>query len=409
MEQGRLIDQLLPLAPPELMADPGDGALRFVNELLESTLDALAAHIAILDERGTVIAVNRAWKRFAESNGAPPGDYGIGSNYVEVCRSATGDAASGARDVAEGLVDVLEGRRERFYLRYPCHGPDENRWFQIRVNRFLLAGVPRVVVAHENITETKEFEQRMLMEQVRFSHAVRLASLGEMAAGMAHELNQPLAAIANYANGCLRRLNAEGSAEHKVVAEGLEKIAEQAMRGGEIIKRMRAFARRGDVPSATTSVREIVDHVVELCQPEATRARAKIVDDLEPGLPPIVADRVQIEQVLANLVRNALEAMAGVVSPKRGVTIRARREGQDAVCIEVSDTGPGIDATIRSRLFEPFATTKPSGMGLGLSLSESMIAAHGGRLSLARSSASGTTFSVVLPRSPGGTATLESG
>ncbi|MGP1347325.1 MAG: sensor histidine kinase [Phycisphaerales bacterium] len=401
MQSPRLIDQLMPLAPPELRAGDADGLLRFVNELLEATIDAVAAHIAILDERGTVIAVNRAWREFAESNGAPPGDYGLGLNYVRVCRAAAGESALGAGDVADGLEAVLAGQREHFYLRYPCHSPNENRWFQVRVNRFRVAGLARVVVAHENISETMEIEERLLLEHVNFSHAARLASLGEMAAGIAHELNQPLAAIANYANGCLRRLRSGAPADPNVLVEGIERIADQALRAGEIIKRLRAFARRGDLPSTDVDLAQVIRRAIELCKPEA--AREGVVVEFHPvsDIPRAIADRIQIEQVLVNLIKNGIEAISDAKSERCRITIAAR-PADGMVRVEVADTGPGIDPAIRSRLFDPFATTKPNGMGLGLSLSQSMIAASGGRLSLESTGPDGTTFAIAIPIAPPG-------
>jgi two-component system sensor histidine kinase TtrS len=223
-------------------------------------------------------------------------------------------------------------------------------------------------------------------------HAVRLSLVGEMAGNLAHEINQPLAAIANYARGCERRLQSGGDAAE--VMHGVRQIAAQAERGGEIVRRMRDFVRKRPPSQHRLDPRIVIDEALSLFA--ALAARRGVVVQIEPfgPLPMIDADQVQLEEVLLNLLQNAVDAVEG--QAQRLVSVHAG-SADGVVELSVADNGPGLDEAAMARLFEAFFTTKPQGLGLGLSLSRSIVEAHGGRLWAENRPDGGALFRVTLP------------
>ncbi|MCR6631959.1 MAG: PhnD/SsuA/transferrin family substrate-binding protein [Magnetospirillum sp.] len=223
-------------------------------------------------------------------------------------------------------------------------------------------------------------------------HGARLALLGEMASSLAHEINQPLAAIANYASGCQRRLAAGTDPEG--VADGVLRIAGQAERAAGIVKRMRAFVRKRVPEPQILDLAEPVRDALGLFQASAARRGIAVTARLPTGLPPVRADRIQMEQVVLNLLQNAADAMAGLATRRLTMMVGA---GEGGVGVAVADTGPGLSPEARQHLFEPFFTTKPEGLGLGLSLSRTIVEAHGGRLWAEDGAEGGAVFRFTLP------------
>jgi len=269
---------------------------------------------------------------------------------------------------------------------------------------------------HE-MAERRRAQENARERQKEMDHIARLSILGEMASNLAHELNQPLGAIANYARGCTRRLEM-GTVEPAQMVEVTRAIAEQAERAGQIVTRIRNFVRKRASQPAPTAVNEAVDAAIALCEGQARNGNAVIVRHLAGGLPLVLADRVQIEQVVLNLVKNALDAMqdatgaggsgetAGVEDGNiRTVTVHTGLDGEGRVEVDVADRGSGVSAEARARLFDPFFTTKPGGMGLGLSICRTIVEAHGGHLWATDNPGGGTVMRFVLPvandRSPG--------
>ncbi len=253
------------------------------------------------------------------------------------------------------------------------------------------------VVVFRDITERKQAEEEARRHQRDLAHVARLSTLGEMASGIAHELNQPLTAISTNARACVRMLESERSpTEH--CADVMERIAAQAERAGEVIRQIRHFVRKGEPESCPVAVQDIVRNVIELIRHDARREGIQIQLEMAGQLNRVMVQQIQIEQVILNLTRNAIEAMAETTPDNRRLIIRTAFTPDGRAEIQVNDTGPGISPEIADSLFTPFATTKPQGMGLGLSISHGIISAHGGRLAVTSSPGKGASFSFSLSR-----------
>jgi len=236
----------------------------------------------------------------------------------------------------------------------------------------------------------------------------RLATMGEMAAGISHELNQPLAAIANYAQACTRLLRMPG-ADMPEISGALEQISGQALRAGEIIRRIRSLVRNEDVRREPQDINDLIREVHTLLASDARVHDGRLELDLAPVLPKVTVDGVQIQQVLMNLVHNAFEAQGtdavrneaarSFDSAGTGFEVRIATRPTDAgdVEVSVSDLGPGLPGEVEQKIFEPFFTTKPTGTGLGLAISRSIIKAHEARLGYRANQPRGACFYFVLP------------
>lgn len=254
---------------------------------------------------------------------------------------------------------------------------------------YALLGITRDITEHKDVAESTR------RHQTELARVARLSTMGEMATGIAHELNQPLAAIANFARGCIRRVRAGDMNQNDLLAP-LTEVCEQAERAGEILRHVREFVRKRELDLVSIDINQIVRTVVKFTEMEACQQGAIVRLDLMEDLPRVQADAIMLEQVLYNLVRNAFEAMAEEFTNKRVVTIRTRFEVSKGVLIEVRDTGPVVDPGIVEQMFDQFFSTKPDGVGMGLSISRSIIESHGGRLNVEAGVNGGVTFVCVL-------------
>jgi C4-dicarboxylate-specific signal transduction histidine kinase len=246
-----------------------------------------------------------------------------------------------------------------------------------------------------DITAVRRAEQESRQHQAELVHVCRLSTMGEVATGMAHELNQPLSAIVNYANGCSRRLQSNVGQRQELV-DAMGQITNQAQRAGEIIRRLRALVGKQPPIRSRVDLNYLVREVCTFVEFETGKMDLVIELDLEPGEIPVDVDLVQIEQVLLNLVRNALDALQEVSPDARRLTVRTVSLGEDAE-VAVQDTGPGIEPERMQSLFEPFYTTKESGMGMGLPISQTILENHGGRIWAEASPRGGAVFRIRLP------------
>jgi two-component system sensor kinase FixL len=245
-----------------------------------------------------------------------------------------------------------------------------------------------------DLTEREEWAAQLQVAQTELARLARLNELGEMASTLAHELNQPLSAIANYVQGCKRLLAGVDTPKAEQLRGALEETAKQALRAGDIIRHLREFVTRGDTEKHPEDVKKLVEEAGALALVGSRERGVKSLFSYAEGENMVLVDRVQIQQVLINLMRNAMEAMRESVVKQLSVTVYRHDEMQ--LRVEVSDTGPGIPADIAPQLFQPFVTSKPGGMGIGLSISRRIIEAHGGELSVV-SSPEGATFAFTLP------------
>ena len=246
-----------------------------------------------------------------------------------------------------------------------------------------------------DISARREAEQRMHELRSELVHVLRLSEMGEMASGLAHELNQPLTAIINYLQAC-RRLSLDGAAaERGRVGELIEKAIGQAERAGQIIRHLRQFIARGETERAAEQIGTVVEEAANLALIGASERGIKATFELADGLPPALIDRVQIQQVIINLVRNSVDALSEAGQGE--ITISTRQAAPDMVGIEIRDTGPGLDEKVAKRLFQPFVTTKPGGIGIGLSICRTIVEAHDGLLWASDNPGGGTIFHLTLP------------
>jgi C4-dicarboxylate-specific signal transduction histidine kinase len=249
------------------------------------------------------------------------------------------------------------------------------------------------------MAEREAAEEAVRTMEAELTHVSRVTLMGELTASIAHEVNQPLGAIMNYANAC-RRLLAAGSADHARIDQALESIADDATRASEVIARIRALSKKKPTEKAPYGVKPLISDVVAIAESKMLARGVSVRVELAPELPPLWIDRVQIQQVLLNLMINAMEAMDAVPAPQRILEISAAsasHEGEAVVLVTVRDHGPGISPADRGRLFDAFFTTKSGGVGLGLAISRSIVESHRGRLALVSASGPGATFQITLP------------
>jgi PAS domain S-box-containing protein len=247
-----------------------------------------------------------------------------------------------------------------------------------------------------DITEVRKAEQQARQHQVELVHVCRLSTMGEMSTGLAHELNQPLSAIVNFASGCMRRLRS-GQIQEKALIDAMDQISTQAERAGEIIRRLRGLVSKQPPVRSNVDLNDIVEEVCSFVEFEARKLGIAIRLELSRKGLPVRVDYVQIEQVLLNLLRNAMDALQEVPEQRRRLVVYTVAEGAKKVRVSVRDSGEGIAPELMDQLFDPFFTTKAGGMGMGLPISQTIIKDHSGKIWATSDPGAGTLFSIVLP------------
>ena len=245
-----------------------------------------------------------------------------------------------------------------------------------------------------DLTERQKTEARLQELQSELVHISRLTAMGEMASALAHELNQPLAALTNYLKGARRLLDQRTDKETLVICDALEKASEQSLRAGQIIRRLRDFVSHGESERRVESIKKLVEEASALALVGAKERGIRVRFQFDPEADMVLVDKVQIQQVLLNLMRNAMEAMEP--SERREILLSTSPAGDEFLMVNVADTGPGISDELSSQLFQPFVTTKRHGMGVGLSISRTIIEAHGGRIWVEPNPGGGAIFRFTL-------------
>jgi C4-dicarboxylate-specific signal transduction histidine kinase len=243
--------------------------------------------------------------------------------------------------------------------------------------------------------DQKRAEETLRRSQAQLAHVTRVLTMGEMAASIAHEINQPLSAIVNNGSACLRWL-AGDTPNLDEAREAARRIVRDGNRAGEVMTRIRAFLRKTDAGKKRLDINKIIEEVLILIQDEAVSRGVAVRVDLAEDNPPVLGDRVQLQQVILNLVMNGIEATAPVPDRPREVRISSRPHESDKVLVAVRDSGVGIDEESLEKIFDAFYTTKTQGMGMGLAISRSIVEDHGGELSATSNNGSGATFQFTL-------------
>ncbi|MBB5019531.1 hypothetical protein HNQ59_002833 [Chitinivorax tropicus] len=349
-------------------------ALEASHERFVAVLDGLDAAVLVSDmENNALLFVNEQYKTL----------YGI-------------DAAP------ETVCDIDQRHRNRWRR----HGvafdieeqdPTSGRWYHIRSRaiKWVDGRTVRMEISTD-VTERKETEELHRQQLERLQATSRLITMGEMASSLAHELNQPLAAITNYCNGCVSRLQ-NPTVKPADLLPAMEKASFQAERAGKIIRRIREFVKTSEPNRETCEIADIIEASIGFADIDARKNSVNISLNLDEQLPRVIADKIMIEQVLINLVRNAIEAMHATPLNDRNLLVRVIRLRNDQLEVAVIDRGHGIAPDKKARLFEPFFTTKPQGMGMGLNICRSIIEFHQGQLWVEDNPDGGTIFRFTLP------------
>lgn len=364
-------------------------ALRRREAHLQSVLDTVPDATVVIETRGTITSFNAAAVR---QFGYQPEEV-VGRNVSVLMPSPYSEhhdgyleryLRTGERRII-GVDRVVIGRRKDGST-FPM---------KLTVGKTESEGAVHFTGFIRDLTEREESAGKLEEAQNELARLARLNELGEMASTLAHELNQPLSAIANYVQGCSRLLD-KVDAEHAVrMRDALDETAKQALRAGDIIRHLREFVTKGVTERRPEDIREIVEEAGVLALVGSRERGIKSMFEFGPETGMVLADRVQVQQVLMNLMRNAMEAMRN--SERRELVIRTFGESNNTLTVEVSDTGPGIPDDIAAQLFLPFVTSKANGMGIGLSISKRIIESHGGAITLARNGAGGASFVFTLP------------
>jgi PAS domain S-box-containing protein len=392
--------------PTERMKDAFENALRELGELI----GAEAGAVFLVDPSGETVSLRYAWSAvetaiastvFTEFAFGP--DHPLRKALVRAGVLIVGDVAALPEDptdvrgriLANGVrsfIDVPLIRRGELVGVYGFGTLTRRQAWSEEV-------AEQLKIAAElfcNAIDRVRMETEARTHRDALAHALRVGTMGQLAAGIAHELNQPLAAILNYASGCERNI-AAGTASAEHLQDTIAKIVEQGMRAADVIKTLRALVRKGEGERSRQDANGLIRIALSLIEAEVAAAGIEVRTELAAGLPSVQVDPIQIEQVVLNLLRNAIDAVRGGVVTRPEIFIRTRSRASGIVEVRIGDNGPGIAASHRESIFKEFHTTKPSGLGLGLSISRSIIEAHGGHLDLTTSAAAGATFCFTLP------------
>jgi two-component system sensor kinase FixL len=357
-----------------------------MQALLDATVDA----IITIDAGGTVELFNRAAEQL------------FGFSAAEVM----------GRNVSMLMTDADRRHHDDYIRRYQQSGEPhiigigrevsaqrkDGTTFPafLSVGKVANADPPRYIGMLHDLSARKRAEREANEARERMMHVSRLATMGEMAAGISHELNQPLTAIATTAQACTR-IMAMSSPDFDEVRDALGRMASQALRAGEIIRRLRNLVRRHESALEPADINAVINELGALTMADARANNVQTRVELTAHLPNVMIDRIQIQQVLLNLLRNSIDALQSKTTGIKELTVRSSMPRPGIVEVSVSDTGPGVAAEMLDHLFTPFATTKSDGTGLGLAISRSIVEAHHGTIAYRSLEPAGACFSLTLP------------
>lgn len=366
-----------------------EGALERREAHLTSILEAVPDAMIVTDERGTIESFSATAVRLF---GYEPEEV-IGANVRILMPSPYREhhdgymrryLETGERRIV-GTGRVVTGQRKDG-TTFPL---------ELAIGEMREADRRRFTGFVRDVSERQRAETRMAELQAELVHMSRFTALGEMASTLAHEINQPLTAIANYLKGCRRILEKMDGPQVAMLSGAVEEAANQALRAGQVIRHLREFVARGESERHIERLPKLVEDTSALALVGAREKGVRVSYRFDPRARLVLVDRIQVQQVLLNLIRNAIEAMEGC--PRRELVVSTRALPEDGLVeIRVSDTGCGIASEIAAQLFQPFVTTKPHGMGVGLSICRTIVESHGGKISVESEPGRGTTFRFTL-------------
>lgn len=370
--------------------------IRRQNERLNATVEFSPLGIAMVDKDLRFLAANPAYTNMLGYNESEL----IGRRFADFTHPDDVDTTVNA------VSDSLEAGPDHYSIRKRYLHKDGHTVhvaLSVAVGHDS-SGSPEFAIANaEDLTARLTTEAQLKEQQDQLTRLERLSMLGEMTAGIAHEINQPLTAISTYAQSCLRFMNPDNPKPEKM-KEALVKLSEQAHRAGAVVERIRELARQRRSESELVDCSELIEMVEGLAETDARSHGIVIRKQLADDLPLVRCDPVQIQQVVLNLIRNAIDSMEiGGFHKGNEIIVRTEKTDTNEVRIELIDSGMGVDAAVAEDLFRPFSTNKTTGMGLGLSISRSIVTDHGGQLNYSNNSGGGATFYVILPPALGDT------
>jgi two-component system sensor kinase FixL len=361
---------------------------------LGPVLDAMVESMIVIDEHGTMEQVNKATKRMFGYNPDELLGQNISMLMVSTDHEWHDKYLNNYQKTGKKRI-IGRGREVQALRKDGSVFPADIAVGEVRTPEYV-----RFVGLVRDLTQQREVEEQALKQREEMVNVSRLGMMGEMAAAMAHELNQPLTAIANYASASIRLLDqsADNIAD---VREVLQEITDQAHRAGEVIQRTREFTRSGDEIRSATTIAEIAAPVRSLAELDTKANNIRLAWHIPADLPEVDADPVQIQQIILNLVRNAVDAMHDTEPELRDIEVRAKITGPHEIRVDVKDHGCGISAEVGKDLFNAFFTTKSGGMGLGLAICRTITRSHGGELGFRNNDqgtgTAGATFSFTIP------------
>ena len=360
------------------------------QDLIQAVFASLSGYIAVLDRAGTILAVNEAWVGLVREKDANPPAAGVGVNYLDVCQRAVRSGDRSAHRALAGIQAVLRGKRQRFVMDYPC-GP---RWFEMIVEPLRRAD-GGAIVSHIDITDRRQAEIEARKMRLELSHFARVAMMGELTGSLAHELSQPLTAISANAHSARRLLNAP-TPDLAEIGEIIDDIVVDNRRASDTIRHVRSLLNKAPPEYQLLDINSVVADVISFINTEALAKNVAVALHLAHDLPETRGDRIQLQQVVLNLLLNAFDAMKDTPASERFLDVTTARIDKDTLEVSIQDTGTGIPPDMRDKLFRPFFTAKSNGLGLGLPICRSIIEAHGGRI-WATSLKCGAIFRFTLP------------
>lgn len=361
--------------------------LKGEQKKLRTIIESEPAWVNICDATGTILEVNPAGLTIMEADsdeqliGSKLDDF-VHRDYAQRLQHLRANLNPGEPGRLELEINTLKGAI---------------RWVEISAVAVLDHNQePLIISIVWDHTERKQAQHEAMQRQIELAQVMRLNTLGEMASGLAHELNQPLSAISNFISGCERRLR-DGGCNREELLKTLHAASQQAKRAGTIVNQVKHFVKHNDFQHADVGINTLIRGAVDLMRVTGELDQVKLDLSLTEGLPLVDANEVQIEQVLINLVRNSIEAMKHAKTPAPGIIISSIYGHDGTVMVQVEDNGPGLPDPKTTNIFKPFITTKTTGMGMGLSISHSIIETHAGKLEGKNSPQNGAVLYFTLP------------